>query len=335
MIQDRLTFYGATDLEARRRALRFQCENLDYVLIAVVEATWDLWAHSADPTHVPGEQSITMAVERLRPVPGSTVSGTRIILLDRAAAMLKLLKEEAMAMAYAGGEDASAAERRARLEAIQKERQRTVAAMKGATCRATGWPKTAPHGYAGDNADAWLHAWKYCDAAMRHETAPPGMADLKATEIWEWSAAAMNGAAARAVNWSRDAYAGDSADAWRRGWDHCNEALRRHAEPEYKEPARPRVDDVGPKYEDNPTPLKVKAVYLELTPLSAFGRVSYHDAPLRDKTISDKSTRKMLRTVAQYVGWQCYQHSRGIDMDGEWIDVTELSATEDGDAGDI
>jgi hypothetical protein len=169
-MNDRMTFYGATNLEARRRALRFQAENLDYVLTAVVEATWDLWAHGADPTHVPGEQSITMYVQRLHNMDvASTISGTRIILLERAAAVLKLPEEEAMAMAYAGGEDATAAEQRVRLEVTQKERHRSVAATKGATARAAGWPRTAKHGYVGANAIVWEKAWDYCDSAMRHE----------------------------------------------------------------------------------------------------------------------------------------------------------------------
>jgi hypothetical protein len=308
-VSDYMTFYGATDLEARRRALRFQAENLDYVLMAVCFISCQ--------SGLAREHGITVQIEPYRAGPGSTVSGTRIILLDRAAAMLKLPKEEAMAMAYAGGEDASAAEQRVRLEAVQKERHRSVAAMKGATCRATGWPKTAPHGYTGANADAWLHAWKYCDAAMRHEAAPPDMADLKAPEIWEWAAAAMNGAAARAVNWSRDAYAGDSADAWRRGWDHCDEALRRHAESEYKDPARPRV----------------AAVTLDVRPACSTAGVTWADC-MDDWTVTG-NTLDVLRKTAARVGWKCYRHSRGIGVDGEWIDVTELGAAEGSDAGDI
>jgi hypothetical protein len=92
-MNDRMTFYGATDLEARRRALRFQAENLDYVLTAVDSI-------SNQSTLLGPAYAITVHVRRLYNMDvDSTISDIRTILTERATVVLRLPKEEALAYA--------------------------------------------------------------------------------------------------------------------------------------------------------------------------------------------------------------------------------------------
>jgi hypothetical protein len=99
---DRLTFYGATSLEARRRALRFQSENLDYVLSGIAFGTYNVGRPS-----LLCEYHITIQIAPYRATgPDVTVSGTRRLLVERAAVLLNLPAEEATVVEHAGGEDA-------------------------------------------------------------------------------------------------------------------------------------------------------------------------------------------------------------------------------------
>jgi hypothetical protein len=154
---DRLTFYGTTDLDARRRALRFQAENLDYVLAAVCFASGQ--------SGLSQERSITVKVCTHRYADSANITSVRCGLVERAAKLLELPYSEYVQAL--GAVNDSIAE--ARLKVIQNERHRSVAAMKGATCCATGWARDSKHGYEGANAEVWLKAWDYCDSAMRQE----------------------------------------------------------------------------------------------------------------------------------------------------------------------
>lgn len=154
---DRLTFYGTTGLDARRRALRFQAENLDYVLAAVCFASGQ--------SGLSQERSITVKVCTHRYADSANITSVRCGLVEHAAKLLELPYSEYVQAL--GAVNDSIAE--ARLKVIQNERHRSVAAMNGATCRATGRARDSKHGYEGGNAEVWRKAWDYCDSALRHE----------------------------------------------------------------------------------------------------------------------------------------------------------------------
>lgn len=50
---------------------------------------------------------------------------------------------------------------------VQSANNQVGAAIKGASARAGGFSKTSEHGYAGENEEAWLRGWKWCDECLR------------------------------------------------------------------------------------------------------------------------------------------------------------------------
>lgn len=48
----------------------------------------------------------------------------------------------------------------------QKARHKSLARLKGACACAHGFPITTSHGYAGENADAWMEGFKYCQTYL-------------------------------------------------------------------------------------------------------------------------------------------------------------------------
>jgi DNA-directed RNA polymerase subunit M/transcription elongation factor TFIIS len=58
------------------------------------------------------------------------------------------------------------------LEQQRKQREQSIAQLKGACAYASGFPIDANHGYADANADAWRHGWEYCRDFMRDPETP-------------------------------------------------------------------------------------------------------------------------------------------------------------------
>ncbi len=69
---------------------------------------------------------------------------------------------------------------------LTQVRQQIGAAIKGASARAGGWPKNTEHGYAGENAEIWLHGWQWChDCLNEPEFIQPGSPLKLAGELVE------------------------------------------------------------------------------------------------------------------------------------------------------